>query len=191
MIGMLLFYGLMGSFIGMVGTVVWSMVGYARANDQWEEEDVRQKSKKFFVWSFLLMIFCIVGIVIGAVTTSQANDRAEQAAREEEQHEQSARKADKEKSEARRMGVSLEQYRRGDESEVAAHSECRSEVAGMANWTASNNWGGGHSWRIDGDVITIHGNDIKMTNGFGGERAVNYSCKYNLVTKTVVVTSLN
>lgn len=67
-------WGLIGSIVVLAGVFVWSLVGYANARDEWEEDRVRQVAKKGIIWSFLSALGCAVTMISVAVTSANGDD---------------------------------------------------------------------------------------------------------------------
>ena len=54
-----------------------------------------------------------------------------------------------------------------------------------AVYGATSDWTPNYRWLVDGDVIRIVGEDVKMKNAFNAERYVVYNCAYDMITKEV------
>ena len=75
MLGGLAGWGLIASIIVLAGVFVWSLVGYANAHDEWEEDRVRGATKKGVIWSFLSAAGCAVVMISAAVTSANGDDQ--------------------------------------------------------------------------------------------------------------------
>lgn len=67
-------WGLIASVFVLAGVFVWSLIGYANARDEWEEDRVRQTAKRGVIWSFLSAASCAVVMISAAVTSANGND---------------------------------------------------------------------------------------------------------------------
>lgn len=167
------------AIIGGLGALfIWSVADRS-AGSRAEERNLRSRYLKIIGGFGVIMIvaFTINGRLVGF------RDReAEKAKLIAERIEDEPK--------AREMGVSYDHYVKAKGMENAAHTACQIEAAGLAEWSGKPSWIPEYSWGIDGDVITVIGHDVKMKNGYGGERAVTYTCSYNMSSKTPVITQV-
>ena len=75
-------WGLIGSMVALAGVFVWSLIGYANARDEWEEDRVRQTAKSGIIWSFLSAFGCAVAMISLAVVSVDSDRKDREALHE-------------------------------------------------------------------------------------------------------------
>jgi hypothetical protein len=166
-------------FILILGSMVGGGVGLLLA----QREDQTPGILTMAASAVVFVVAIIFAVIVGG-HEAEVQEAADKTKR-------SAEKLEGDKKEAARMGLALAVYQRADDLAVGAHVDCASAVKSQAAWSASSDFLPKYSWSVSGNEIIIDGNDVKMKNGFGGERNVSYSCRYDMNTRETEVTSVD
>ncbi|MCG5242462.1 hypothetical protein MCW82_22045, partial [Azospirillum doebereinerae] len=112
---------------------------------------------------------------------------AEKARQNEEQERQEMQRL------ATSWGLPLDAVLRGKKAADIAAVHCKSEAKKLARFEADSSFWASDlsSWRMDSaNLVIVTGNNLKMKNGFGVSRSVEYRCGYDLNTRDTVVLSV-
>ena len=120
-----------------------------------------------------------------------AENQAKEAREKAEEDAEEARKLKEDQEWANKWGITVDEYRALANAKSSAVASCVVEVTKYARWTAEQH-GYDYSWSaVDAHRIRIDGQNVRMTNGFGGARDVSYSCVYDINTKEASVESVD